>query len=259
MKKWKCTVCGYIHEGETPPEQCPLCKAPAEKFVEIVETAETKPKEATANVARQWRCSVCGYVVSAEAPPEECPVCKAARAKFVEIEVPPAPSVEQQGGEQAAAQPAERPGLLARVMLRLHVHPVSVHLPNGILPVAVIFLVVVIFLGIKNLEPVAFFNLVAVLISMPLVLFSGFMEWKKRYNGAKTVLFLTKILCSVVVTLSLVILVIWRMFEPGVADADSPFRLIYFGVAAVMLAATGIAGHLGGKLVFGARDSQTKR
>ena len=37
MKKWKCTVCGEIVEGENPPAQCPLCKQPAEKFVELVE------------------------------------------------------------------------------------------------------------------------------------------------------------------------------------------------------------------------------
>ncbi|HKM09586.1 MAG TPA: FAD-dependent oxidoreductase [Candidatus Methanomethylophilaceae archaeon] len=33
MKKWKCTVCGYIHEGEEPPEKCPRCKSPKEVFV----------------------------------------------------------------------------------------------------------------------------------------------------------------------------------------------------------------------------------
>ena len=31
-KKWICTVCGYVHEGETAPERCPLCKVPADKF-----------------------------------------------------------------------------------------------------------------------------------------------------------------------------------------------------------------------------------
>ncbi|MBU0640621.1 MAG: rubredoxin [Planctomycetes bacterium] len=30
-KKWKC-VCGYIHDGDTAPDQCPKCGAPAEKF-----------------------------------------------------------------------------------------------------------------------------------------------------------------------------------------------------------------------------------
>ncbi|MFR4352505.1 MAG: NADH peroxidase [Roseburia sp.] len=32
MAKYVCTVCGYVHEGETAPEVCPVCKAPAEKF-----------------------------------------------------------------------------------------------------------------------------------------------------------------------------------------------------------------------------------
>ena len=33
MAKWVCSVCGYVHEGETAPEKCPVCKAPAEKFI----------------------------------------------------------------------------------------------------------------------------------------------------------------------------------------------------------------------------------
>ena len=32
MAKWVCSVCGYVHEGDEPPEKCPVCKAPAEKF-----------------------------------------------------------------------------------------------------------------------------------------------------------------------------------------------------------------------------------
>ena len=33
MAKWVCSVCGYVHERDTPPEKCPVCKAPAEKFI----------------------------------------------------------------------------------------------------------------------------------------------------------------------------------------------------------------------------------
>ena len=40
MKKWVCSVCGYVHEGDTPPEKCPLCKSPAEKFNESDPNAE---------------------------------------------------------------------------------------------------------------------------------------------------------------------------------------------------------------------------
>ena len=32
MAKWVCTVCGYVYEGEQPPEFCPQCKVPASKF-----------------------------------------------------------------------------------------------------------------------------------------------------------------------------------------------------------------------------------
>jgi len=37
MKKWVCPVCGYVHEGETPPEFCPQCKVPGSKFKEQAE------------------------------------------------------------------------------------------------------------------------------------------------------------------------------------------------------------------------------
>ena len=34
MKKFVCSVCGYVHEGDAAPEFCPVCKAPASKFIE---------------------------------------------------------------------------------------------------------------------------------------------------------------------------------------------------------------------------------
>ena len=46
MRKWKCKVCGYIHEGESLPADftCPMCKQPASSFEEI-----TEPTPAPAN------------------------------------------------------------------------------------------------------------------------------------------------------------------------------------------------------------------
>ena len=37
MKKFVCTICGYIHEGDAPPQECPICKASADKFQELTE------------------------------------------------------------------------------------------------------------------------------------------------------------------------------------------------------------------------------
>ena len=37
MKKFVCSVCGYVYEGEAAPEVCPRCKAPSSKVIEQTE------------------------------------------------------------------------------------------------------------------------------------------------------------------------------------------------------------------------------
>jgi rubrerythrin len=49
--KWVCSVCGYVHEGEQPPERCPVCKAPASKFIKQ-ETEMTWASEHVVGVAQ---------------------------------------------------------------------------------------------------------------------------------------------------------------------------------------------------------------
>ncbi len=43
MNAWKCTICGYIHYGDTPPDFCPLCGAPKEAFVPLEENDSKEP------------------------------------------------------------------------------------------------------------------------------------------------------------------------------------------------------------------------
>jgi len=57
VKKWRCVVCGYIHEGPTPPDTCPICGVGPEDFEEVVEepkaaepAAPAVPEGATGNV-----------------------------------------------------------------------------------------------------------------------------------------------------------------------------------------------------------------
>lgn len=40
MKKYVCSICGYTHEGDSAPDFCPQCKAPASKFIEQVDNGE---------------------------------------------------------------------------------------------------------------------------------------------------------------------------------------------------------------------------
>ena len=198
MKKWECTVCGYIHVGEEPPEECPVCGADSTKFKEVLET------------------------MTAE----------------LETEVP-------------AEKDAGLFGKLVTLMLENHLHPISVHTPNGIVPAAVLFLFLAMALKMSSFEVPAFYNNVFVLLAMPVVLFSGIIEWQKHYKGAKTSVFLTKITCGIVVLISLIVLVGWRMVNPDVAGPESSVRWIYFLLHLIALGAVGLAGNLGGTLVFG--------
>jgi rubrerythrin len=40
MKRWRCIICGYIHDGDEPPLTCPVCGAPREMFEEITISEE---------------------------------------------------------------------------------------------------------------------------------------------------------------------------------------------------------------------------
>ena len=135
---------------------------------------------------KKWRCGVCGYVHEGDEPPDTCPVCGAGKSLFEEvIEVPPA-------GDPAADkdQPAETPPpadprgvelgpvpttplgralhFLYKQMLKHHAHPISVHFPNGVLPVAFIFMILAVLLESRALETAAYCNLVFVVLSLPL-------------------------------------------------------------------------------------------
>ena len=55
MEKWKCTVCGYVHEGPLPEGfVCPVCKQPASKFVKIEEAPKKNPYAGTKTEKNLW-------------------------------------------------------------------------------------------------------------------------------------------------------------------------------------------------------------
>ena len=39
LSKWRCLVCGYIHQGWKPPSHCPICGAPANMFEQLKDDA----------------------------------------------------------------------------------------------------------------------------------------------------------------------------------------------------------------------------
>ncbi len=52
MAKFVCSVCGYVHEGDSAPEKCPVCKVGAEKFTEVKEEEKAWAAEHVLGVAQ---------------------------------------------------------------------------------------------------------------------------------------------------------------------------------------------------------------
>ena len=52
MKKFVCSVCGYVHEGDSAPERCPQCGVPASKFIEQKDETMTWASEHVVGVAK---------------------------------------------------------------------------------------------------------------------------------------------------------------------------------------------------------------
>jgi uncharacterized membrane protein len=214
MKKWRCTVCGYIHVGDEPPEKCPVCGADKSKFEEVIEQEPAAEKEK-----------------------QQAPLEKEAPAQPVRDASPP------------AVDTGPHPFVI-RQMLKHHAHPISTHVPNGVLPVSFVFIMIGTLFGFASLRTAALWNMVFVVISLPFVLFSGYIEWQKRYQGILSGIFITKIAAAAVVTVTSVLLVIWWLVDPDILRSASLARNAFIFISFIMLAAAGIAGFIGGKLVF---------
>lgn len=199
---------------------------------------------------KKWKCSVCNYIHEGDEPPTECPVCGADKDKFIEVKE----SSTQPESRMEVEAPVDNPSTLFEKMTALildnHLHPISVHGPNGIIPMAVFFLVLAVLVQLPGFGSAAYLSMIFVLLSMPPVLLTGYLTWQKKYKGARTSVFKMKIAASCVATVTLFGLIIWKTVHPDVLSSASLDRFIFLFWSVVMLAAIGVAGHLGGQLVF---------
>lgn len=197
---------------------------------------------------KKWKCKLCGYIHDGDSPPDKCPLCGAGKDMFEEV-----------GGEKTvqSEQDEQKKGVFSvvRLIRDHHLHPISVHTPNGVLPMALVFIVMGLMLCSSLFAAASLYSLVFVLLIMPVVFFTGIVEWKGRYKGVMSGVFKIKIAASICVTVLLVILVVWGFVEPGIITSWSGKSLVYLVLAIIMVGAAGLAGHIGGKLVFDSRNN----
>ena len=68
-KVWRCTVCGHLHQGETPPEQCPVCGMDRDSFALVApEPAAVTSKAADTGLLRELVAVFMPHAVAAHFP-----------------------------------------------------------------------------------------------------------------------------------------------------------------------------------------------
>jgi rubredoxin/uncharacterized membrane protein len=219
MKKWKCSVCGYIHSGDDPPEKCPVCGAEKSKFV-LMEPDNTKQKNDTSSDQETGYRDTTKQVGTIS---EDFNIAKKLIAKYPNF---------------------------TRYLTKYHAHPISVHLPNGVLPLAVFFAVMAVIFNSEAFATASGINILFVFFSMPIVLFSGYLDWINRYGGNMTKIFQIKIVCGISVTILTAILVIWRFIQPDILSEGFSKNILFIFTHFLALIPAVVAGFMGGKLVF---------
>jgi rubrerythrin/uncharacterized membrane protein len=262
-ERWQCAVCGYIHSGAEPPDPCPVCGAESRQFtgleaspVSISSTSSTSA--GTVADDQRWRCTVCGYIHIGPEPPEICPVCGADRSKFELLEdaaettatedEKPAPAVDDSATEKPTARMyLDRYRHWIDLAIEYHAHPIAVHIPNGVLPITVAMVLLAALFDWPAIGQAGVYNMGFTFLSMPVVLFTGYLHWQYKFGGNMTDLFKWKIICGGIVTVLSGLLFVWGLADPESAQ-DPGF--IYLLLHVALLVVAGIAGWLGGKLVF---------
>jgi len=265
MAKWRCIICGYVHEGEEAPAQCPVCGADRSKFERIDGKDRSSKDSGSASEnstppvePERWQCAVCGYIHTGAEPPETCPVCGVDRSKFELLEdaaettatedEEPAPAVDDSATAKPTAKtPFDRYRPWIDLAIEYHAHPIAVHIPNGVLPITVAMVLLAALFDWPAIGQAGVYNMGFTFLSMPVVLFTGYLHWQYKFGGNMTKLFKWKIICGVIVTVLAGLLFIWGLADPE--SAHDP-GLVYLLLHIALLVVAGIAGWLGGKLVF---------
>lgn len=130
----------------------------------------------------------------------------------------------------------------------LVIHAVAAHFSNGLIPVAVLYLIFTLLTGSAFYEHTVLHLLVIVLLAVPVSFISGILDWKRKYKGAKAPIFIKKIRLAIALSVLAVIATAVRLFVPSVAEQSGPLFWGYSAILFAMLPVVVLLGHYGGKL-----------
>lgn len=132
-----------------------------------------------------------------------------------------------------------------------HLHPVFVHFPQALFPVAFAAFGIYLLTGLREFEAGAFVAALFGALASPLTTATGFFDWWNRYQAYMTSVFKIKI-AGAFVLMALAGPAVWlRALHPDLAALPlGGLGWVYLGLLAACTATCVVLGHYGGKLVF---------
>lgn len=133
-------------------------------------------------------------------------------------------------------------------------HAVISHFTNGLLPVAVLFLVLTLVTGDAYFEHTVLHLVVMSSCTIPIAFISGIRDWRIKFHGRRAPIFYIKISLSIILLLLSVLVISLRLIHLDILAGHGGLKWLYLGGLVSMLPIVVLIGHYGGKLAYMARQ-----
>jgi hypothetical protein len=148
---------------------------------------------------------------------------------------------------------------LSELKRTFSLHTVSAHFSNGLLPVAVLYLLLTLASNDVFFEHTIEHLIIVALMAIPVSYFSGIHDWRVKFKGAKAPIFIKKIRLSILLFVLCLLSVVIRLLFPRVMYQGDFLHWLYIALLISMLPVVMLLGFYGGKLSSGLRQAASRK
>jgi uncharacterized membrane protein len=130
-------------------------------------------------------------------------------------------------------------------------HAILVHFPTALYPIAIIFLFLALIFGKESFSNSYFYLMIIATLFTPLCHYTGMLEWRKKFRGTRTHIFINKIRFGIILNVVGGLCTTWYWFYPGILDHIGVFNIAFIILNISIIPIVVYLGHLGGRLVYG--------
>ncbi|MBM3162583.1 MAG: hypothetical protein FJZ79_04555 [Chlorobi bacterium] len=151
-----------------------------------------------------------------------------------------------------------KPSLWKDMKTTFLLHAIAAHFSNGLIPVAVLYLLLTLPTGNPFFEHTVQHLLWITFLAIPVSFLSGIHDWKTKYRAAKAPVFIKKIRLSGVLFVLCALGVALRLGVPDIMERGDILHWLYVADLFGMLPVVTLLGHYGGKLSQQSRQQPQK-